>query len=199
MYWEFFSFEQNPISYMKRSTVYTLSIIIVILSFFVTPLGDFSKELLNKLFATTPTVISVENRGKIATYDWKLKRADWSFFNFKEAQNEVTFINFWATWNLPSRAQLDDIQKLYDRYGAKMKFYIITNEEREFPEEMMERKGYTFPVTYQIIGEPSPLKLLKEGGSYLLDKKGHIVIHQTAISDWDNGVVYDLIEKLLSE
>lgn len=184
---------------MKRSTVYTLSIIIIILSFFVTPLGDFSKELLNKLFATTPTVISAENRGKIATYDWKLKRADWSFFNFEEAQNEVVFINFWATWNLPSRAQLDDIQELYDRYGAQIKFYVITNEERELPEEMMARKGYIFPITYQIIGEPSPLKLLKEGGSYLLDKKGNIVVHQTAISDWDNAVVYDLIDTLLSE
>lgn len=184
---------------MKRSTVYTLSIIILVLSFFVTPLGDFSKELLNKLFASKPTVISSENRGRITTYDWKLKRADWSFFNFKEAQSEVVFINFWATWNLPSRAQLDDIQKLYDRYGSKMKFYIITNEERELPEEMMGRKGYTFPVTYRIVDEPAPLKVLKEGGSYLLDRNGNIVVHQNAISDWDNDVVYDLIDKLLRE
>lgn len=184
---------------MKRSTVYTLSIIVLVLSFFVTPLGDFSKELLNKIFATTPTVISAENRGKISTYDWKLKRADWSFFNFREAENQVVFINFWATWNLPSRAQLDDIQTLYDAYGDKIKFYIITNEERELPEEMMARKGYTFPITYQIIGEPSPLKLLKEGGSYLLDKQGNIVVHQTAISDWDNETVYALIDQLVSE
>lgn len=184
---------------MKKSSVYTLSIIVLFLSFFVTPLGDFSKELLNKLFAATPTIISAENRGKVLTYDWKLKRADWSFFNFKEAEAKVVFINFWATWDLPSRAQLDDIQLLYNRYGEKMKFYIITNEEREMPEEMMERKEYTFPITYQIVGEQSPIKLLKEGGSYLLDKKGTIVVHQTAIADWDNRTVYDLIDSLLQD
>ena len=184
---------------MKKSSVYTLSIIVLFLSFFVTPLGDFSKELLNKLFAATPTVISAENRGKVLTYDWKLKRSDWSFFNFKEAEAKVVFINFWATWDLPSRAQLDDIQLLYNRYGEKMKFYIITNEEREMPEEMMERKGYTFPITYEIVGEQSPIKLLKEGGSYLLDKKGNIVVHQTAIADWDNKTVYDLIDSLLQD
>ncbi len=184
---------------MKKSTVYTLTIIILVLSFFVTPLGDFSKELLNKLFATTPTVISKENQGRVLTYDWKLKRADWSFFNFNEAKEKVVFINFWATWDLPSRAQLDDIQLLYDRYGERMKFYIITNEERENPEEMMGRKGYSFPITYQIIGEPSPIKILKEGGSYILDKKGNIVVHQTAIADWDNETIYNLLDSLIAE
>lgn len=182
---------------MKKSTVYTLSIIILVLSFFVTPLGDFSKELLNKLFASSPTIISAENQGKLMSYDWKLKRADWSFFNFEEAKGKVVFINFWATWNLPSRAQLDDIQSLYDKYGDKVKFYIITNEERELPEEMMQRKGYTFPITYQIVGEPSAIKILKEGGSYILDKKGNIVVHQTAIADWDNDKVFGLLDSLL--
>lgn len=184
---------------MKKSTVYTLSIIVLILSFFVTPLGDFSKELLNKLFAKTPTVIKAENRGKIETYDWKLKRADWSYFNFKEAQGEVVFINFWASWHLPSRAQLDDIQKLYDRYKGKIKFYIITDQERELPEELMARKGYTFPITYQMIGEPSPIKLLKPAGSYILDEEGNIVVHQTAIADWDNDTIYNLIDNLITE
>jgi thiol-disulfide isomerase/thioredoxin len=184
---------------MKKQTVYTLLIIAVVLSFFVTPLGDFSKELLNKSFATAPTIIPPENQGKIDSYDWKLKRADWSFFNFKEAENKVVFINFWTTWHLPSRAQLDDIQSLYDRYNGDVQFYIITDQERELPNELLERKGYTFPITYQIIGEPSPIKLLKPSGSYILDKKGNIVVHQTAIADWSNDKVESLIDRLLKE
>ncbi len=171
----------------------------LILSFFITPLGDFSKELLNKWFATSPTIISPENRGKIEAYDWRLKDAEWNFFNFKKSEGKVVFINFWASWHLPSRAQLDDIQKLYDRYRGQVDFYIITDEERELPEELMARKEYTFPVTYQIVGDPSPIKLLKPSGTYILDKKGNIVVHQTAIADWDNGQVYDLINSLLAE
>ncbi len=184
---------------MKKQTVYTLLIIAFVLSFFVTPLGDFSKEILNKSFATAPTIINKENQGKLADYNWKLKRADWSFFNFEEAKNQVVFINFWATWDLPSRAQLDDVQKLYSRYKGQMKFYVITDQERQLPEELMIRKDYTFPITYQIIGEPSPIKLLKPGGSYILDKNGNIVVHQTAIADWDNEKVSSLIANLISE
>lgn len=184
---------------MKKQTAYTLLIIALVLSFFVTPLGDFSKEFLNKSFATTPTIISPENQGKVDSYNWKLKRADWSFFSFEEAKNKVVFINFWTTWHLPSRAQLDDIQKLYDRYHGDVKFYIITDQERELPDEFMDRKGYTFPITYQIVGDPSPIKLLKPSGSYILDKKGNIVVHQTAIADWNNDTIYKLFDRLIAE
>jgi len=184
---------------MKKKTILNVLLIALVLSFFVTPLGDFSKELLNKLFATSPTIISTENRGKIANYDWKLKDAEWDYFDFNEAKGKVVFINFWASWDLPSRAQLDDIQELYDRYEGKVKFYLITDEERADPEEMMARKGYTFPIVYQIIGEPSPIGLLKPSGTYILDKNGNIVVHQTAISDWDNDTVYELLDNLLSK
>ena len=184
---------------MNKQTIYTLLIIALVLSFFITPLGDFSKEFLNKSFATTPTIISAENQGKVISYNWQLKRADWSFFNFEEAKNKVVFINFWTTWHLPSRAQLDDIQQLYDTYNGNVLFYIITDQERELPDEFINRKGYTFPITYQIIGEPSPIKLLKPSGSYILDKKGNIVVHQTAIADWNNDTIRNLMDRLISE
>ena len=184
---------------MKRQTVFTLLIIAFVLSFFVTPLGDYSKILLNRIFATSPTIIQLEKRGKISDYDWKLK--DWSgkFINFNEAKGKVTFITFWTSWHMPSQAQLKDIQYLYDTFGNKIKFYIITNEEREPVELFMKKKGYTFPVTYQIIGETSPLSLLKPPGSYVIDKKGFIVIHQNAIADWDNEKVNNLLNDLISE
>lgn len=184
---------------IRKKTVLNVLLIGLVLSFFVTPLGDFSKELLNKWFATSPTIISPENQGKISGYDWRLKDANWDYFNFEKSEGKVVFINFWASWHLPSRAQMDDIQKLYELYNGQVDFYIITDEEREFPEEFMARKAYTFPITYQIIGEPSPIKLLKPPGSYLLDKKGNIVVHQTAIADWDNDAVFDLIDLLLAK
>ncbi|MEO9891749.1 TlpA disulfide reductase family protein [Aurantibacter sp.] len=184
---------------IKKKTVLNVLLIGLILSFFVTPLGDFSKELLNKWFATSPTIISVENRGKISSYNWKLKDANWNIFDFNKSAGKVVFINFWTTWHLPSRAQLDDIQMLYNRYKSQVDFYIITDEEQSVPAEFIAKEGYTFPITHQIIGEPSPIKLLKPSGSYLLDREGNIVIHQTAIADWDNSKVFDLINSLLAK
>ncbi|MFD0798294.1 TlpA family protein disulfide reductase [Maribacter chungangensis] len=184
---------------MKRQTVYTLLVIAIVLSFFVTPLGDYSKLLLNRWFATEPTVIPDENRGKIASYDWRLKDADWDLFNFEKSQEKVVFITFWRSWHLPSKAQLKDVQSLYESYKGKVDFYVVTNEERAPVEAFMEKNGYTFPVTYEIVGDPSPIGLLKPPGSYVIDKRGGIAIHQTAISDWSNSSVSALLDRLISE
>ena len=184
---------------MKKQTVYTLFIIAFVLSFFVTPLGDYSKIMLNRCFSTPPTIIKPDKRGQITDYNWRLKDDDWKIFNFEEARGEVIFINFWTSWHMPSQAQLNDIQDLYNRYGDKVRFYIITNEERAPVELFMEEQGYTFPVTYQIVGDPSPLTLLKSPGSYVLDKNGFIIIHQNAIADWDNEKVDALLNQLIAE
>lgn len=184
---------------MKRQTVFTLLIIAFVLSFFVTPLGDFSKIQLNRVFATSPTIIKVEKRGRVTNYDWKLKDSDWKIFNFEEAKGKVVFISFWTSWHMPSQAQLKDIQYLYETYGNKMKFYVITNEDRAPVELFMEEEGYTFPVTYRFVGEPSPITILKTPGSYVIDKNGYIVVHQNAIADWDNEKVDNLLTSLISE
>lgn len=184
---------------MTRKTGLNILLILFVLSFFVTPVGHFGKVLLNRIFAKPPTVIVPESRGKITDYDWRLKDGDWNYINFEKSRGKVVLINFWASWNVPSVAQLHDFQKLYDKYGKQMDFYIITDEEREDPEEVIAEGGYTFPITYQIIGEPSPIKLLPPPGSYLLDRQGSIVIHQEAISDWDNDKVYGVLDQLIDE
>lgn len=184
---------------MKKQTIYTLLIIALVLSFFITPLGDYSKILLNRWLATAPTIISPAKRGKIANYDWKLKDDKWKIFNFEEAKGKVVFLSFWTSWHLPSQAQLKDIQKLYDKYKGRIEFFVITNEERAPVELFMEKQGYTFPVTYQIIGENSPISILKPPGSYILDKQGHVVVHQNAVADWDNDKIDKLLNQLLKE
>lgn len=184
---------------MKRQTFFTLLVIAFVLSFFVTPLGDYSKILLNRWLATAPSIISPENRGKISSYNWTLKDENWNFFSFEEAMGQVVFISFWTSWHMPSQAQLKDIQELYDKYKGRMVFYIITNEERAPVELFMEQHGYTFPVTYRIVGENSPISILKPPGSYILDKNGYVVVHQNAVADWDNSVVDNLLEQLILE
>lgn len=149
--------------------------------------------------ATAPTIISPKNRGKINDYNWELKDEEWKFINFDEAKGKVVFMSFWTSWHLPSQAQLKDIQKLYDKYKGSILFYIITNEERAPVELFMESKGYTFPVTYQIIGEKGPIGTLKPPGSYIIDKNGYIVVHQNAVADWSNSKIDNLLEELIKE
>lgn len=184
---------------IHKKTVFNILIFAFILSFFVTPLGDYSKVLLNKIFSFSPPVTEETNRNQITNYDWKLKDAEWNVFNFKKSKGRVVFINFWTSWTLPCEAELQSIQKLYTRYADKMDFYIITNEERAPAEKFMKDNELTFPITYLYIGEKMPITETKAPMSYLIDKKGNIVIHKKGIANWNTSKVYTLLNSLITE
>jgi len=184
---------------MTKKTILNVLLIAVILSFFVTPVGYYGKVWLNKIFAKTPEVILPEQRVTIKDYDWKLKNAQWDYFNFEKSKGNVVFVNFWASWRLPCLAELQDIQELYNTYHKKVDFYIITNEEREPVELFMEKHKFTFPVTYLIIGGRSPLEIMEPPASYLISKKGKIVIQATDIADWDNTTISNTLDALIKD
>src|SRR5690606_13224088 len=126
---------------ISKKTVLNIVLILVVLSFFVTPMGHYGKILLNRMFSFSPPVIEKEERKQITDYDWRLKDADWNFFNFERSKGKVVFINLWASWKLPSEAELASVQELYDKYEGKMDFYIITNENEPPVEAFIDRKS----------------------------------------------------------
>nr|WP_299340095.1 TlpA disulfide reductase family protein [Allomuricauda sp.] len=184
---------------INKKTILNIVLILFVLSFFVTPLGHYGKIFLNRLFSFSPDVIEESQREKITDYDWKLKDADWNFFNFEKSKGNVVFINLWASWRLPCEAELVSIQEMYDKYQGKVDFYIITNENRPPVEEFMEKHGFTFPVTYLIIGEKMPINPDEVPSSYLIDKSGNIVIYKQKIADWSNSKVYNVLDGLIAQ
>jgi len=184
---------------ISKKTVLNILLMLFVLSFFVTPLGHYGKIFLNRLFAFSPQVIEESQQEKITDYDWQLKDENWDFFNFEKSKGNVVFINLWASWRLPSEAELASIQELYDKYKGKVDFYIISNEERSPVEIFMEEHDFTFPVTYLIIGEKMPIDASKVPASFLIDKSGNIVINKEGISDWSNRKLYKLLDELIAE
>ena len=186
---------------IKKKTILNIVVILFIISFFITPLGHYGKLFLNRVFSFSPYVVASANRKQITDYDWRLKDAEWNFFNFETSKGKVVLINFWASWRLPSEAELKSIQELYDQYKGQIDFYIITNENRPPVEEFMEKHEFTFPVTYLIIGDKSAVKVPETENtpySYLIDKEGYIVIEQDGIADWNTAMVRSMLDSLIT-
>jgi len=184
---------------ISKKTIFNIVLILLVLSFFVTPIGYYGKIFLNRIFSFSPPIIEQSERQKITDYDWVLKDEEWNFFNFEKSKGRVVLINLWASWKLPSEAELASIQQLDDKYKGKMDFYIITNENRPPVEAFMAEHNFTFPVTYLIIGEKMPIDSSKVPSSYLIDKSGNIVVYKEGIADWSTGKVYRLLDELITE
>lgn len=180
---------------MKRKTFFNLVLIVFVLSFFVTPLGYEAKILLNQIFSKSPEII--ENPSQKIDYDWQLKDRDDKQFNFKQSEGKVTVVKFWASWKLITVAELNGIQKLYDAYQDKVDFYIITNELPGPVEELMQKRGYDFKVTYLISGEKMPFDATIVPSGYVIDKKGYVRAKATGSADWNTTKLKTLLDNLI--
>ena len=66
------------------------------------------------------------------------------------AQNEVTMLNFWATWCGPCKAELPELQKISLRLQEKgcNVVGLLTDNKPETAAKLLEENGITYPVYY---------------------------------------------------
>ena len=192
-----FFISHNPGMKVKKKTLLNILLMLFVVSFFVTPLGEYSKIALMQLFSFSPDIVRTSDRQKLPFYNWTLKDSKGDFFNFERSRGKIVLIDFWASWRLPSLPELKALQELYEDYGDRVDFYIITNEERPPAEAFIEDHGFTFPVTYQFLQSESPLPDTEPPRSYLIDRQGYMVVDQEGMADWNTTKVRELLDRLL--
>lgn len=89
-------------------------------------------------------------------------------------RGKPVFLNFWATWCPPCRAEMPLIQKLYQEKGKKIQVLTVNiQEDQQTIEKFLKKNHYTFPVLldkqgkvanqYWIQGIPTTFLIDKEG------------------------------------
>lgn len=159
-----------------------------------------SREWFMRQIAFAPSVKDVAKSEKLSSYDWDLKGLNAESINFKEFENKVVFVNFWATWCPPCRAELPMIQKLYADYKDKVAFVFVTNEDWDKVSVFFNKNGYDLPV-YNSVSAP-PISFTETNSipaSYLIDKNGNILIAKTGSADWNSSKVRSLLDKLIAK
>ncbi len=140
-----------------------------------------------------------KHKSVLQDYDWVLTDSDNTSISFSKAEGEVVLLNFWATWCPPCIAEMPSLQKLYDKYGDKVQFYLVTDEDSGKVESFMQKNEYTLPVYYT---QDTPPKLLHSRAlptTYILGKDGRIHVKETGSARWHGNRVTNLLDSLLDE
>lgn len=140
-----------------------------------------------------------KNKAVLQDYDWPIVNANGETISFSEAKDEVVFLNFWATWCPPCIAEMPSMQKLYDNYGDKVKFYLVTDEDPEKVEPFMKKYDYTMPVYYSEYAPPKLLQSRALPTTYIIGKDGNIHIKETGSARWHGNRTTTLLDELLVE
>jgi thiol-disulfide isomerase/thioredoxin len=183
--------------FKKHGSTFLLLLLVALL--FIPQTGTPIKVFFNRLIAFSPSEIAVEKQETITDYTWKLEDLKGNTAHFTSAEAKVTLVNVWATWCPPCIAEMPSMQALYNKYGTEVSFYFVSLETPETLKRFMEKKGYTFPVYTTNDRFPEPLETNSFPTTYLISKKGKVVINKKGAADWDSDNVYATIDALLKE
>lgn len=128
--------------------------------------------------------------------------ADNEIYDTEQLKGKVLFINFWATWCPPCRAEMPSIQKLYDKFKGndKIEFLIVEIEgDQEGTDKFLKEQNLQLPVVYPNGDIPSNWL----GGSIpttvILDKNGKIAAREEGMYDYSTKEVEEFVQNLINQ
>ncbi len=182
----------------RNNIIFLIIIAILIIPQTRTPIQVAIHKVLT--YINTPNEIDDSKRLTLADYNWKLIDTEQQQLDFKDVKGKVIVLNFWATWCPPCIAEMPSLQKLYDHFKTEnVVFLFVSNEEVEKLASFKSKNSYTFK-TYRPISDYSHLFDVRSiPRTFIIDKKGRIVVDEKGAADWYDDKVIETITKLSSE
>ena len=129
--------------------------------------------------------------------DFKLTALDGKPLTIAALEGKVVFLNFWATWCGPCRAEIPDLIALQDRYKGRLQIIgLNVDDEQADIQKYVEETGINYPVAMT----SNDLRI-QFGGipalptSFVLDTAGRVV--QKHVGLWNPSVYETEIRALL--
>ena len=134
---------------------------------------------------TAPAETAADARPVIPAVDFELEDQYGNIHRLEDYRGKTIFLNFWATWCPPCKAEMPDIQKLYEKSSTEGEDAVIVlgvaapNMGQEGSEEeiaaFMEEKGYTYPVLMDTEGELfASYGIMSFPTTFMIDRDGNV-------------------------
>lgn len=120
--------------------------------------------------------------------DFTLTALNGERVSLSQYRGKVVFLNFWATWCPPCRAELPSMQRLNEVFAGRDFVMLAVNVESDgakiLPEFLRQ-----FPHSYQVLldGDGQAQKLYgvdKFPETFVIDKQGRVVERIIGARDW---------------
>lgn len=125
--------------------------------------------------------------GEIAP-DFKLKTLEGKTVRLSDFRGQRVIVNFWATWCPPCRAEIPDLQKLYDKKDVEILAVNLTSTEKSNQDVNAFVKEYemTFPVLMDVNSKVADMYHVRAyPTSYMIDSSGHIQFMALGAMNYD--------------
>ncbi|WP_068672647.1 redoxin domain-containing protein [Oceanobacillus sp. Castelsardo] len=129
--------------------------------------------------------------------DFELITLDGETVKLSDYRGSKVFVNFWATWCPPCRAEMPDMQEFYDTEDIQVLAVNLTSTEKSVDDvqKFVDEFGLTFPILKDDKGEIEQMyKINAYPTSYLIDSNG--VIRKIALGAMNYEMMVHEFEKI---
>ncbi|MEP3372575.1 MAG: TlpA disulfide reductase family protein [Maribacter dokdonensis] len=177
--------------------IFALFILLLLIPQTRTPIQVAINKL--KVVVWSPSLEDANDQDQVAPFQYAVTDLQGASRNVAVGEGKVTFISYWATWCPPCIAELPGIQRLYDVYGDRVNFLLLTQETPEKVERFVRKKGYELPIYFPKMQAPEVLQENSIPTNYVIDAQGTIIIKETGAADWNSSKVRNLLNGLLAK
>ena len=119
-------------------------------------------------------------------------------FDLGDFDDRPVFINYWATWCPPCRAEMPALQKLYNNYKGEVHFLFVTREPFSKTQPFIEDNDYSIPV-YQLKSRPQgTLTYQALPTTLLLSKNDSLVFKKRGAMNWNSNKVHSILDEAIT-
>jgi thiol-disulfide isomerase/thioredoxin len=136
-------------------------------------------------------------------YGFILKDLQGNKVDASKYKGKVVFLNMWATWCGPCRAEMASIEKLYTGLNKKNIEFIMLSLDRPGAEQNVKNyittKQFTFPVFMPAASLTQQLNVPSIPTTFIIDKNGKIVAKEVGSTNYDTKEYKELLEGLAAK
>jgi thiol-disulfide isomerase/thioredoxin len=188
---------------IKEITKTGLSILIILLVLKYTGLiGSLSYATQSAVMKTGLLDTDAEANGAESfDYNFAVKDLAGNKFTFDKYKGKVVFLNLWATWCGPCRAEMAGIQKLYlGMSGDSVSFVMLSldkDRDKEKVVKYIKDKEFTFPVFLPSGYLSEQLNVPSIPTTFVIGKDGKIAMKEIGTTNFNTPKFKKFLEKLI--
>lgn len=121
--------------------------------------------------------------------DFRVQDMEGNLVSLSDFRGKPVVLNFWASWCSPCKIEMPEFQKMWEEKGEDIHFLMVnltdgTRETVEGVTDFIAKKGYTFPVYFDVKMEGAiAYGVNAVPVTYFIDPEGQLVAYGQGAMD----------------
>lgn len=132
-------------------------------------------------------------------YDFTVKDLNGNKLQFDQYKGKVVFINLWATWCGPCKAEMPGIEKLYSKMKNDSISFVMLSLDKDQAlskvKDYIAKNEYTFPVFMPSGFLAEQLQVPSIPTTFVISKEGKIIMKEVGTRNYDTQKMIDFLKK----